>query len=60
MSTFNRFLLFGLLELCWNVYPSVMATSALLHSCHLVVLYGLWKSLDINIPLLKASSAHQS
>lgn len=41
-----RILLFGLVELCWNVYPSTFYSSIALNVCHLTVLFGLWRSLD--------------
>ena len=31
----------GLIELCWNIYPSTNESSAMLHICHLFVLYHL-------------------
>ncbi|VFQ59630.1 unnamed protein product [Cuscuta campestris] len=40
--TFVRLLLFSIVELCWNVYPSNVYSSALLLSAHLVILGGLW------------------
>lgn len=38
-----RFLLLGVVEYCWNVYPSTGVSSALLHVCHVVILYGVYK-----------------
>ena len=38
-----RLLIFGLIELCWNTYPSTDASSACLHVCHVVLLVGLWR-----------------
>lgn len=40
--TFVRLILFSLVELCWNVYPSNIYSSALLLFAHLVILGGLW------------------
>ncbi|CAH9079168.1 unnamed protein product [Cuscuta europaea] len=40
--TIVRLLLFALVELCWNVYPSSIYSSILLLSAHLVILGGLW------------------
>lgn len=31
----------GLIELCWNIYPSTNESSALLNICHLFMLYQL-------------------
>lgn len=42
----QRFLIFGLVELCWNVYPSTFYSSITLNICHLTVLGGLWRALD--------------
>lgn len=39
------FLILGLIEFCWNVYPSTELSSALLHGCHIVLLYGLYKTM---------------
>ncbi|XP_034841268.1 lethal(2)neighbour of tid protein 2 [Maniola hyperantus] len=36
-----RFLILALIELSWNTYPSTDTTSAMLHICHLCVLYGV-------------------
>nr|CAI5848895.1 unnamed protein product [Callosobruchus analis] len=47
-TRFNRsfsFLLLGLIEYCWNVYPSTNFSSALLHICHITLLYGVYKSM---------------
>ncbi|KAF2604116.1 hypothetical protein F2Q70_00024211 [Brassica cretica] len=40
--TWLRLILFLGIELCWNVYPSTPASSALLMGLHLTVLLGLW------------------
>ena len=37
-----RLLVLGVIELCWNTYPSTDLSSASLHMCHVVVLVGLW------------------
>merc|ERR1712156_1198658 len=34
----------GLIELCWNVFPSTNVSSALLHICHLFMFYNLIRS----------------
>ncbi|VDN99155.1 unnamed protein product [Rodentolepis nana] len=36
-----RFLIFGLIEMSWNVYPSTEASSLTLHICHATILLGL-------------------
>lgn len=40
-KTVSRLVILGLIELCWNTYPSTIFSSACLHMCHLVLLYGL-------------------
>lgn len=40
-----KLLVLGLVELCWNVYPSTAWSSLLLHSCHFVLLGGLLANL---------------
>ena len=37
-----RVLVLGVVELCWNTYPSTVASSIALHVCHAVILGGLW------------------
>uniref|UniRef100_H2YCK2 dolichyl-P-Man:Man5GlcNAc2-PP-dolichol alpha-1,3-mannosyltransferase n=1 Tax=Ciona savignyi TaxID=51511 RepID=H2YCK2_CIOSA len=37
-----RLLLFGLIEMCWNTYPSTFLSSLGLHICHICLLLGLW------------------
>lgn len=39
-----RILLLGVIELCWNTYPSTELSSSMLHVCHLITLVGLWFS----------------
>ncbi|XP_056008785.1 dol-P-Man:Man(5)GlcNAc(2)-PP-Dol alpha-1,3-mannosyltransferase-like isoform X2 [Ostrea edulis] len=41
-----KILVLGVIELCWNTYPSTVLSSSLLHVCHAVLLYGLWYSPD--------------
>ncbi|CAL8069915.1 unnamed protein product [Calicophoron daubneyi] len=36
-----KLLLLGLIEICWNTYPSTVYSSGLLHFCHLALLFGL-------------------
>ncbi|KAJ0960739.1 hypothetical protein J5N97_001388 [Dioscorea zingiberensis] len=37
-----RVILFGAVELCWNIYPSNFYSSILLFCVHLIILWGLW------------------
>ncbi|XP_013148455.1 PREDICTED: lethal(2)neighbour of tid protein 2 [Papilio polytes] len=43
LSVIVRFLILALIEFCWNTYPSTNATSAMLHVCHLIILYNIYK-----------------
>ncbi|XP_071445125.1 lethal(2)neighbour of tid protein [Hetaerina americana] len=45
-STF-RLCILGILELCWNVFPSTNLSSAVLQICHLVILYGLYNNREM-------------
>ncbi|XP_064642430.1 dol-P-Man:Man(5)GlcNAc(2)-PP-Dol alpha-1,3-mannosyltransferase-like isoform X2 [Lineus longissimus] len=36
-----RLLILGVIELCWNTYPSTVYSSGALHVCHLVIMVGL-------------------
>lgn len=38
----HRVLLLGVIELCWNTYPSTVCSSLSLHICHGLVLLQLW------------------
>ncbi|VAH72913.1 unnamed protein product [Triticum turgidum subsp. durum] len=42
--TVVRIILFVVVELCWNVYPSTSYSSLLLLFAHLFILFGLWSS----------------
>ncbi|XXG84227.1 hypothetical protein AAC387_Pa10g1785 [Persea americana] len=37
-----RLILFGGVEICWNIYPSNFLSSLLLFCIHLTILWGLW------------------
>lgn len=39
------FLLLGLIEYCWNIYPSTNVSSVLLHFCHISLLYGIYRTM---------------
>lgn len=39
------FLLLGLIEFCWNTYPSTNASSLILHFCHVSLLYGIYRTM---------------
>ncbi|MCO5579153.1 hypothetical protein L7F22_033006 [Adiantum nelumboides] len=40
--TFLRLIIFGVIEACWNIYPSNSISSLVLLACHLTLLLGLW------------------
>ncbi|KAL6515991.1 dolichyl-P-Man:Man(5)GlcNAc(2)-PP-dolichol alpha-1,3-mannosyltransferase [Orobanche gracilis] len=42
--TWLRLILFFTVELCWNIYPSNVSSSAVLVGAHLVILGGLWSA----------------
>jgi len=46
-STVVRLLLLGLIEMCWNTYPSTVYSSAGLHCCHLVLLIGVVRNMKM-------------
>lgn len=50
-SNIIRFLILALIELCWNTYPSTNFTSALLHVCHITVLYGVYTKLSTELKM---------
>lgn len=37
-----RLLILGVIELCWNTYPSTVISSISLHICHAAILGALW------------------
>ncbi|CAH0600328.1 unnamed protein product [Chrysodeixis includens] len=51
-SVITRFLLLALIEMCWNTYPSTDLTSALLHVCHIIVLYGIYRKISAELNMV--------
>lgn len=47
-----RFLILALIELCWNTYPSTNVTSAMLHICHISILYGVYKKMSTELKIV--------
>ncbi|KAL1228024.1 Dol-P-Man:Man(5)GlcNAc(2)-PP-Dol alpha-1,3-mannosyltransferase [Trichinella pseudospiralis] len=47
-STTSKLTLLGIIEMCWNVYPSTLWSSLLLHLCHAILLVGLFLQPDLN------------
>ncbi|CAL1683388.1 unnamed protein product [Lasius platythorax] len=43
-KTVIKLTVLGMIELCWNVYPSTVFSSATLHICHIILLYGSLKT----------------
>lgn len=39
------FLILAVIELCWNTYPSTIFSSAALHFCHVLILFGVYKTM---------------
>lgn len=48
LPTIFKFLIFGVIELCWNVFPATFYSSIGLNFMHLFLLAGLWKGLSNN------------
>ncbi|XP_032684655.1 lethal(2)neighbour of Tid protein [Odontomachus brunneus] len=47
-KTAFKLTILGVIELCWNTYPSTVFSSAALHLCHIVLLYGILKNRSSN------------
>ncbi|XP_072935845.1 lethal(2)neighbour of Tid protein [Epargyreus clarus] len=47
-----RFLILALIEFCWNTYPSTDITSALLHICHISILFGVYKKISTELNMV--------
>ncbi|XP_063989310.1 lethal(2)neighbour of Tid protein [Diachasmimorpha longicaudata] len=43
-AVLTRIVILGIIELCWNVYPSTVLSSTALHACHLMLFYGLHRN----------------
>ncbi|KAL2713077.1 hypothetical protein V1478_017270 [Vespula squamosa] len=43
-KTMTKLSILGIIELCWNTYPSTIYSSFALHICHIILLYGLIKN----------------
>lgn len=41
MSPAMRLLILGVIEMCWNTYPSTVLSSSMLHVAHVFILFGL-------------------
>lgn len=40
----SKLIIMGVIELCWNTYPSTSLSSIALHVCHIAILVGLYRS----------------
>lgn len=47
-KTVVKLTVLGVIELCWNVYPSTIFSSAALHICHIILIYGSLKTKSDN------------
>lgn len=41
-SSVTKFAILGVIELCWNTYPSTVSSSLALHFCHILMLFQLF------------------
>ena len=55
LPTQVKLLILGLIELCWNVYPSENWSSGLLHFCHIILLVSL---LHYILKIVQVSKKH--
>jgi len=44
-NTVTRLLILGVIEMCWNTYPSTVYSSIALHCCHAALLYNVMTTL---------------
>jgi alpha-1,3-mannosyltransferase len=49
-TSIGRLCILGIIEMCWNTFPSTYLSSLTLHLCHIIILLGLAR----NRPSLKA------
>jgi len=54
-STVIRLILLGVIEMCWNTYPSTSLSSLLLHGCHAALIWGVYTA-QIKISIQKDHS----
>ncbi|KAI4498497.1 hypothetical protein M0802_006432 [Mischocyttarus mexicanus] len=47
-KTVTKLSILGIIELCWNTYPSTVLSSIALQACHIVLLYNLVKKKNNN------------
>ncbi|EDW36056.1 GL17591 [Drosophila persimilis] len=54
-----RYLILGIIEYCWNSYPSTYLSSSALHLCHLVLLFGVARQIFQTMRLNAAAKQKQ-
>ncbi|KYN02252.1 PREDICTED: lethal(2)neighbour of Tid protein [Cyphomyrmex costatus] len=47
-NTIVKLTILGMIEFSWNTYPSTVFSSAALHLCHIILLYGILKNRSNN------------
>lgn len=52
ISIIVRFLILALIEFCWNTYPSTNFTSAMLHMCHITILYNVYQKISQELKIV--------
>ncbi|GFG39436.1 hypothetical protein Cfor_08385 [Coptotermes formosanus] len=40
-TSVSRLCILGIIEMCWNTFPSTFLSSITLHLCHIIILFGL-------------------
>ncbi|EDW85598.1 uncharacterized protein Dwil_GK23169 [Drosophila willistoni] len=55
-----RYLILGIIEYCWNTYPSTNVSSAALHLCHLLLLAGVSRQIYQTLRLNSVVKQQQS
>ena len=59
-----RICILGVMEFCWNTFPSTSESSMALHVCHLMIICGLFlrrnPAKDLNLPIKKSSDQNKT
>ena len=55
-----RLLILGVIELCWNTYPSTVPSAIALHICHAILLGGLWFAEPLFTDKMESKSQEES
>jgi len=63
-SVVLRICILGVMEFCWNTFPSTSESSMALHVCHLMIICGLFlrrnPAKDLNLPIKKSSDQNKT